>query len=240
MQNEQNTQKAINIFQAQGGVLDENKYGYGKLASYGAGPCCIVAAFCPETKRIFLSHIDSSKYINDVCNKINYWVRDNEKQSVEIHLLSGQGKWEELPKTITERIPNHQIKTQRFCQEQFCERFMIDTNGKFTRDFEIHQTVDLGSLESANMTAICNVTSDKKNLLITLCIDEKNHDINKRPLEAQPKEWQSSLNSLKIQEKPNNNFVKGIKEKKEDKVKKESWWKKLCCNNKSTVNVYQR
>jgi hypothetical protein len=43
---------AINVFQGTGSIIDGN-LGYGKLATFGAGPCCIVAAHCPETKNYF-------------------------------------------------------------------------------------------------------------------------------------------------------------------------------------------
>jgi hypothetical protein len=130
----------------------------------------------PRNKKLFLTHIDIPHYINDVCNKINYWIRDNQNQNVNIHLLSAHQEWTELQEKIKERIPNHAvIQASLNTGEQKGECFTIDTEGNYQNTVDMKNLQYIGSIEMANMAALSNVYEgiNNKNLALELVIDEK-------------------------------------------------------------------
>ena len=56
------------------------------LASYGAGPCVLVAGYCPSTKKGFLGHLDAACDTKEL-NEAIYQLGSGE--SIEIHLAGG-------------------------------------------------------------------------------------------------------------------------------------------------------
>lgn len=174
---------AVFVPQAAGAVLDEKKQGYGKLGSYGANTCCIIAAHCPETSRVFMAHIDNESYIQSSLNKINYWLRENASQAVNVHLLSGVGEWSTLRSRV-ERLKNVNIVQCSLGNNGESEQLLIDTRGNFTSEFEPLKDVSVPSdieMTLMSMAALIGTYNEDPNQALDLILDEKNIAQNRRP-----------------------------------------------------------
>lgn len=174
---------AVFVPQAAGAVLDEKKQGYGKLGSYGASLCCIIAAHCPETSRVFMAHIDIESYIQSSLNKINYWLRENDSQTVNVHLLSGLGEWSTL-RSRAETLKNVNIVQCSLGNNGESEQLIIDTRGNFTSEFEPLKDVSVPSdieMTLMSMAALNGAYASGQAQDINLILDEKNIAKNERP-----------------------------------------------------------
>lgn len=116
------------------------------MASYGAGPCIIMAIHNPDQKSVALAHIDSLTTMDSVRNL--FFVLCNGKSPLEVHLRGGEKASPHLAIQLLEMIdsqPDTLLKSACLCAEDGNSKMLaIDSrSGEIFTDFDI-ANIDIG------------------------------------------------------------------------------------------------